>query len=165
MSNVNKKVKFSDNITIKYIDYSNLQCIRQFYDDYDICKKQFIENKYIEMYGSLVNFNYNIELEKHIKNELEYEKILLQELELNKNICNVNNNKNHLIHSNNLYNKFIIDNYDIYSDSDSHSDSESLYLSDSDTDSLEYIYDEKLNLNNDLYDKLDIGFDFSTKKK
>ena len=64
-----KNVKFSNNITIKYVDYSNLQCLRQYYDDYDICKKQFIEYKYIKSYGSLYNFNYKDDLLKHNQEE------------------------------------------------------------------------------------------------
>jgi hypothetical protein len=83
-----KNVKFSNNVTIKYVDYSNLQCLQQYYDDYDICKKQFIEYKYIQSYGSF----YKFELEKYNKEEQEYELHIGKELKVEKNTLNFYNN-------------------------------------------------------------------------
>ena len=55
---------------------SDSQCIQQYYEDYAVCQKQFIEHTYIQQHGSLIGFNYTIALQTHKK----LENILEQEL-------------------------------------------------------------------------------------
>jgi hypothetical protein len=148
-----KKVNFSNNVQFFFIDYNNLQCTRQYYDDYVICKKQFLENQFIIMNGSLKNFSYDYEIEKHLREEIEYEKYITNELQLEKYLVN---NNNLITKYNDLYdeldntiNKLKYSEYVLSSDSDS------------DTDTCEYLYKEdSLNIN----DNLDFGFDFTIGK-
>ena len=73
-------VQFSTEIRIVTIpNRYELPCTQQYYADYKVCQKQFIEQTYLSRNGNLVGFNYTLELQTHIQKEKEIEKEIEKE--------------------------------------------------------------------------------------
>jgi len=73
-------VHFSEEIRyIRIPNRSELPCMQQYYAEYKICQKQFIEQNYILQHGTLAGFNFTTALQLHNKMESLLEKELFPE--------------------------------------------------------------------------------------
>lgn len=80
MNRFQVRVHFSTEIRCVTIpNRFELPCTQEYYANYAICKRQFIEQTYLIHNGSLVGFNYTLELQRHNTTEREVEREIEKE--------------------------------------------------------------------------------------